>query len=81
MANLRRTDNSDITRSADHQSPIVLARLPRIGAEQQTATATINDQLAPEPEHIPQLDLQADIARQTRLHLADTTFDEAIPNT
>jgi hypothetical protein len=81
VANHRRTDNSDFTRSADHQPPIVLARLPRIGAEQPTATATRQNQTIPEPEHIPQLDLQEDVARQTRLHIADTVYDDAIPNT
>ena len=81
MANIRRTDSSDFQRPADNQPPIVLARLPHVGAEQPTATTTMRTQVVPEPEHLPQLDLQADIARQTRLHIADTANDDTIPNT
>ncbi len=85
MANSIHTDSSDPT-SAGYTAgspgrttgkpPIVLARLPRVGAAPPVAVSPPAIHIAPEPEAMPQLDLRTEIEQRTQLHIANTPRDD-----
>ena len=77
MANSVHTDSSGSTGLATGQTPIVLARLPRVGAATPTPATP---QPVPPPEVMPQLELRAEIEQRTHLHIANTPTDEQVPS-
>ncbi len=81
MANSVHTDSSGSTGLATGQTPIVLARLPRVGAVTPTsATVSAAPQPVPPPEVMPQLELRTEIEQRAHLHIANTPTDEQIPS-
>lgn len=89
MANYTRTDNSPIASdAATRQRPIVLARLPRIGAPTAAPVATLatappssSSPRTPQPERMPRLELRTELDQRIKLHIADTADDPtASPN-
>lgn len=77
MANSVRNDSSEFTGHAAGQTPIVLARLPRVGAALPALPASpATFQVVPPPEVMPQLDLRTEIDQRIKLHVADTPADQ-----
>ncbi len=78
MANSVRNDSSDFTNRPAGQQPIVLARLPRVGAAAPAMAPTnpTGFQVVPPPEVMPQLDLRTEIDQRIKLHIADTPTDQ-----
>ncbi len=81
MANSDHNDSSDFTGHAAGQTPIVLARLPRVGAAPTVPASPVVFQAVPPPVAMPQLDLRTEIEQRTRLHIADTPADDPTPTT
>jgi len=81
VANSVHNDNSDFTGHAAGQTPIVLARLPRVGAMPSVPANPPAIQAVPPPEVLPQLELRTEIEQRTRLHLADTPAHDQAPTT
>ena len=80
VANSVHTDSSASTGLATGQTPIVLARLPRVGAATpMSATMSATPQPVPPPEVMPQLELRTAIEQRTHLHIANTPTDEQVP--
>ena len=80
MANSPYTDRTNQNALLSSQQPIVLARLPRIGAEQSVLVSPAPAQTTPPPptpEAVPYIELRDQIEQRTELHIANTPNDEA----
>lgn len=88
VPNLRRTDLSQLADEAaanpSHgQQPIVLARLPHVGAASAAATTAApapTSQVVPPPTSVAALDLHAEIDQHIKLHVADPPAPQPTPS-
>ncbi len=82
MSHYTRPDNTPST-PPTRQRPIVLARLPRIGASSPAVTTAVRSTPAPEPapavpppEQMPRLELRTQLNERIKLHVAERPDDQ-----